>query len=123
MKIFFTHWFPLILYALLIFYISSQRLPELPAPLQIDHIDLIAHFLEYALFAYLAYRVFRKINNKLWQTHLVFITLVISILYGFSDELHQYYVPGRQMSIFDFLANSIGVITSVSLLRIKQINT
>ncbi len=121
MKPILTRWLPFILYAALIFYVSSQKLPELPTPFQIDYIDLIAHFLEYALFAYLCWRAFSTIKTNVLQKHLLFVILVLSILYGFSDELHQYYVPGRQMDVFDFIADSAGAIAVVSLLWIKQV--
>ncbi|MBI4835621.1 MAG: VanZ family protein [Planctomycetes bacterium] len=95
MKIILSRWLPFVLYAGLIFYISSGPLPEIPGPLQIEYIDLVAHALEYALFTWLAYRAFGTI--KALRKQGLFITLLISILYGFSDELHQYSVPGRQM--------------------------
>lgn len=119
MKLLLTHWLPFILYATLIFYVSSQRLPELPILFQINYIDLVAHFFAYALFAYLAYRALSRTPNKVLQKHLLFATLIISILYGFSDEWHQSYVPGRLMSVSDFLFDAFGAIVMVLLLRMK----
>jgi VanZ family protein len=34
--------------------------------------------------------------------------LVISFVYGASDELHQWFVPGRYATIGDLLADSLG---------------
>jgi VanZ family protein len=34
--------------------------------------------------------------------------VIIAVLYGASDEIHQYFVPGRVCDIFDLVADSIG---------------
>ncbi len=120
-KIILTRWLPFILYAGLIFYISNGPLPELPAPLYFNHVDLIAHALEYALFAWLAYKAFVFI--KPLQQHILFVTLLISVLYGFSDELHQYYVPGRQMDVWDFLFDSLGAVVVMIIFKIRHRGT
>jgi len=117
MKLFFTHWLPWLLYAGLIFYVSGQRLPEVPVKL--PDIDKAAHFFEYGLFAFLAYRALSRINNSRFQKNIFLATMIITVLYGFSDELHQYYVPGREMAVSDFLFDSAGGIIVTLLLRLK----
>jgi len=42
-------------------------------------------------------------------------TLLISVLFAASDEIHQYFVPGRQCDIYDFLADTIGIILGLFL--------
>lgn len=116
-----THWLPLILYAALIFYVSSQTLPE--APIQLPDIDKIAHCMEYGLFTFLAYRVFSKINSKAVKKHIFLMVLIVSILYAFSDEWHQLYVPGRQMDSLDFLFDALGTIIITLLLQINDLKT
>lgn len=107
------YWLPFILYAALIFYVSSQPLPELPV--RIPYIDRVAHFFEYAVFGYLAYRALSRLNAKAIKKHLVFAVIIISVLYAFSDELHQFYVPGRVMSVSDFIFDVLGA-TVITLL-------
>jgi VanZ family protein len=119
MKLFFTHWLPWILYAGLIFYVSSQQLPEVPVKL--PDIDKAAHVVEYGLFALLAFRALSTINNKPIRRHFIFVVLIISVLYAFSDEWHQLYVPGRQMDPLDFLYDSLGAIIVSILLKINDL--
>ncbi len=40
--------------------------------------------------------------------HLFALAFVIAFLYGVSDEIHQYFVPGRRADILDVVANGIG---------------
>ena len=37
------------------------------------------------------------------------IATLLSLLYGFSDEIHQTFVPTRNGSLFDILVDSIGI--------------
>lgn len=55
------------------------------------------------------------IGGEYKRKNFIFIAIVFSLLYGISDELHQYFVPGRYLSIKDFMLNSIGI-TIASLL-------
>lgn len=47
----------------------------------------------------------------------VLYAMIASVLYGLSDEVHQYFVPGRTADVFDFLADALGVVFGVILLR------
>jgi VanZ family protein len=40
---------------------------------------------------------------------LFFVCFLIAVLYGVSDELHQYFVPGRYCCIEDVLLDSSGI--------------
>lgn len=44
-----------------------------------------------------------------------FITLGFGFLYACSDELHQYFVPGRSCQFKDVLIDTFGVITGIML--------
>ena len=57
---------------------------------------------------------------SLWRSHVwrvVFIITGISVLYGITDELHQYFVPGRDCSIFDLTADAIGGFSGALIAR------
>ncbi|MEL3900961.1 VanZ family protein [Treponema phagedenis] len=45
----------------------------------------------------------------------VFISFLLSIFWGVVDEVHQYFVPGRECSLADLAADSIGVISALAL--------
>ena len=40
---------------------------------------------------------------------------VMALAYGLSDELHQAYVPGRQSSFYDVLADGAGALLGAAL--------
>jgi len=42
------------------------------------------------------------------KTHIAYIAFVCAVLYGLSDEIHQLFVPGREFSIMDLLADAVG---------------
>jgi VanZ family protein len=44
----------------------------------------------------------------------VVAAVVISTLYGVSDEYHQLFVPGRSFDVFDMLADFIGSVVGAS---------
>lgn len=119
MKLLLTHWLPFILYAALIFIVSSFPLPQVPAKL--PDIDKAAHAFEYGIFALLAFRAFSVINSNLIKKHLLLTAIIVSVLYGFSDEWHQLHVPGRQMDTVDFLFDSLGASIIAILLKMNDL--
>ncbi len=40
---------------------------------------------------------------------MIFVAILVSIIYGFTDEIHQYFVPGRHASLSDIGLNVIGI--------------
>ena len=97
---------PLLLYCLLIFCLSAQsdlgHLSSFPVP------DKIAHLLVYTGFGFLLMRmlVYLKPEQDVVR-HLIWV-LSAALLYGLSDEVHQYFVPGREFSWMDLLADGAG---------------
>jgi len=103
-KIFFYYWLPVILYCLMIFKQSSgPAILILPVP----HIDKLFHLVGYAILAILFCRAFRSLGILNVHT-MMFLNILLSAVYGFSDEIHQYFVPYRSADINDFLADVIG---------------
>ena len=53
------------------------------------------------------------------------MTILICMVYGAIDELHQIYIPGRYASVGDWIADVLGVLIFVSIHKIymKQKNT
>lgn len=45
----------------------------------------------------------------------LYLALVITIVYGFTDEFHQLYVPGRSADIYDMGADALGGIAFIGL--------
>ena len=73
-----------------------------------------AHFFEYAVLGFL-------IGCALFLSRRRFspITAVIcSALYSISDEIHQYFVPGRACRIFDVGVDTLGALTGTLILTL-----
>jgi VanZ family protein len=90
----------------MIFVLSSfSTLPSPPGGLSFYH----AHFAAYAGLGVLTARAlsrgFRRIT---WAV--VAGAIVISTLYGLSDEYHQRFVPGRTFDLLDLAADFVGAV-------------
>ena len=97
-------WLITIGYMGLIFYLSSQS--QLLPPLM-HGTDKIIHTIVYFILAILLY--FSLFKSGVRQ-YLLAISLLLAVIYGISDEIHQYYVPGRIASIGDVVADSLGAL-------------
>ena len=75
--------------------------------------DFIYHVIEYMILSLLLYRAL-KISSKNPQT----LAILITILYAITDELHQYFVPGRIPSIFDVSVDTFGAIAMQSIINV-----
>jgi VanZ family protein len=73
----------------------------------------LMHFLEYTVLALLLMRALTITLPTSSKINL--ITIVFSILYAFSDELHQLLVPGRSFQLIDLLIDFLGIITGTFL--------
>lgn len=103
---FWVYWFPVVVYMLLIFFLSSRStLPALP---RIRYADKICHCIEYAILGYLLTRAFIHEEGSLLSRKALLLAIMIAIIFGLSDEIHQLFVPLRQADIFDLLADSLG---------------
>jgi VanZ family protein len=96
-------WTPVGLWMALIFYLSAQ--PDLPHPTS-SWLDLLvssgAHVF---LFGVLAILWARAIGGRPRRWLLI---LGLVVVYGFSDEFHQYFVPGRHADPWDLLCDALG---------------
>ncbi len=98
-------------YAGLIFYLSSESHPApFLGPLEKYHIDFLIHGVEYALFGILLSNSLGISFPKSPRQILFWAAVILGALYGASDEWHQSFVPMRDSSAVDWLADTIGVI-------------
>jgi VanZ family protein len=99
-------WLPVVIWAALIFTISS--VPSLDSGLGVWDTVLrkIAHVGEYAVLGALLYRAVRREPAA----------IVLGSLYAVTDEVHQSFVAGRHGSPVDWLIDTVGVVAGVLLL-------
>lgn len=120
--------FPAIAWAAAIFIQSSFS--EIPAPeLGFDWQDKIYHAIEYAMLGFLQHRAFFFQKNQFFKSYAGILTWLLGSLYAISDEIHQYFVPGRSADIGDALADVAGISIILLLLglirwiKIKQLKS
>jgi VanZ family protein len=104
------YWLPAVLYAGMIFYMSSQSHPEeqLPSFVLKDISDKVLHAVEYAGLAVLCYRAFRWAAGPSVARQALVLAIVTASIYGITDEVHQFFVPFRESSWLDWLADTAG---------------
>lgn len=130
-RVFLRYWLPLLLWAALIFTASgdaqsavrSSRIigplvrwlfPQLPEPTVEEVVFAVrkaAHVTEYAVFAWLVWRVCRRpVRNdaRPWRWRDALVAWAVVAVYAVSDELHQALVPPRQGSPWDVLLDALG---------------
>jgi len=111
----FLYWAPAVLHAGTIFYLSSQSHPEdqLPLFLLEEVSDKVLHAVEYAGLGGLCYRAFRWGVSGQVASRAFLFAIVTASLYGVTDEAHQLFVPFREASWQDWLADRIGAVIGV----------
>ncbi|HWA05588.1 MAG TPA: VanZ family protein [Ignavibacteria bacterium] len=117
MKNFFKYHFPFILWALIIFVQSSFPAVELPK-VEIISFDKLVHMGVFGLLAGLCYISLIHLSSDSNFTQNAFLwSAIITIIYGASDEFHQYFVPNRSSEVQDWFADIAGIV--IMLLIIK----
>ena len=110
-KIFAYYWLPLIVYCVFIYIQSSYPSPEaLPS---FEFSDKFMHFGAYALMGVLFYRAYQTLPFKTNIQLIVLFSMVSASLYGVSDEIHQSFVPYRDGSFGDVIADVLGAVCGV----------
>lgn len=97
-------WLPVIAYMAMLFGLSSlSTLPSPPGDLSAYDVHIAAYA---GLGAVTARATGKGLRNVSWRA--VLAAIVISSLYGVTDEYHQRFVPGRSFDVLDMLADAIG---------------
>lgn len=74
----------------------------------------LAHFTEYFILGILVINMFNRdnISNK------YLISIILCIIYACTDEIHQFFVPGRSCQVTDVIIDSMGSIMGVYLYKL-----
>lgn len=97
-------------YALLMVYLS---LMPLSGPVGVEHSDKLAHLLAYGVFTLLAFMSATRQRQFL-------LGCVGIVLFGIAMEVLQSFIPGRQMSFWDCIANSLGVLLVLAASQVSS---
>ncbi len=108
-------WFPVFLYSVIIFGVSS--IPNIQGPAGNIPWDKLVHVLEYMPFGFLLTRAIRRTQPS-FSGPILIIVAFLSFLYGMSDEYHQIFIPGRDAALGDIIADTIGGALGGALYRI-----
>lgn len=111
-------WIPLLVWVALIFVLPnipnlSGDGPHLP-----KRFDKVIHFAEYLVLAILFYR--GLVNPRGRERILDFFAVICAgLVVGALDEFTQYYLPQRNSSIMDWLADAAGILAGTSLASVR----
>lgn len=98
-------WAPVALYMMFIFWLSSiSSPPDLPGGVS----DKSAHVLLYSGLGALLVRARAGGWRRPVTLGIAAAAVVMASLYGITDEIHQYFVPPREVEVRDILADAIG---------------
>ena len=106
-----AHLLPAVLWAALIFWLSSMTTLESPLSQGWDFLlRKFAHAAEYAILALLLFRGLPASSRTIKTV----IAFGLAVLYAGSDEIHQAFVPGRFGNGTDVLIDSWGALIALS---------
>ena len=88
--------------AITIFYLSSLNLGSRST----NTISMLYHI---SAFFFLSLFLLISIVRK-EKKNLILLAIMIAIFYGISDEIHQFFVQGRNTSLLDVFLNSLGTL-------------
>ena len=116
---FLVYHLPVVLYAGLILTLSS--IGNLSTP-QVEWfaLDKVAHFVEYALFAFLTFRSFTHLGERIGLNTAALLALLFLVCFALLDEYCQRFVPGRFSDFFDVLSDTFGAGLVVVYLWYRQ---
>ncbi len=102
-------WFVTIVIASTIFYVSSLTFkPETGGAIGVRAI--FYHFLIFFLLSFfLSISLIKGANKNIF---FIILSMPLAIIYGISDEIHQYFVPGRFASIKDIILDTFGILSA-----------
>ena len=107
---------PLMLWMALIFMLSSQpRLIDIDNEAGEKLFFKSSHIIVYGILAWLWWRTLAPQRHIGWPV--LFMALVLTTLYGVSDEFHQSFVSGRHGRLADVFFDAGGALAMILLIR------
>ena len=104
---------PLIIYWIMLFAATSLPAASMPSVAVSDKIKHFSAF--FGLSVLLSLTLLYQDKILLFKKYFLVAALIICSLYGFVDEIHQSFVPGRNSEFLDWVADSLGAAAGVLL--------
>lgn len=118
-KKFVRYHLPPLVWAAIIFVESS--IPGHVFPSTPHGADKLVHVAIFFILGWLSFRAFEYHSSELTSKMSLYLALVVTILYGFFDEFHQLYVPGRSADMYDMAADALGGFLFIAVFLAVQI--
>lgn len=111
-------WAPALAYMGLIWVLSS-----IPTQVSLDSVpfrDKGVHFVEYFVLAALLGRALHLSRGDWSVMRVALVAFGVSAGWGYLDELHQAFVPGRDSNVMDVLADAVGSAVGAAAYSVRQ---
>ena len=109
------NWFGEIVLKILSYFLTYNQ--------SIEFVRETAHAIEFLILGFLILRTIFYSGNTIGK-RIILISLLFSVLYAVSDEIHQIFVEGRVFQLLDIgldsLGATVGVLTSYFLIRKEE---
>jgi VanZ family protein len=102
---------PPVLFAALIIFVSTMSSVS-PPSLGVTWTDKIYHFGEYFVYGLLIFHAFPNVHKSPKRKSLYALLFLFGLAYGAIDERVQYYIPNRDSSPYDWMADAIGYVAA-----------
>ncbi len=101
-----------------LFFLPGEEVPTI-GWMERLHLDKVVHFGLFVILIVLAFwPVVRSENTKAFKLKWLFALAILAIAYGIITEFIQhYFIPGRSFDIWDWVADSCGVMAAVYIVR------
>jgi len=111
-----TLWVPAVVWAALIYYLSSLPGSTFPSPFA--YADKVFHLGMYAVLGYLVARAL-GCSGRAGRV-IMMLALLLCLIYGVSDEIHQSFIPDRVPSVTDIVADVFGSVLGIRIYTRKR---
>jgi len=105
------------IYMGLIFIISSIPGESLP---KVAISDKFIHFVEFGILSWILGKAFRTSNKKIFIKQSAILSIIITIFYGITDEIHQSFISSRYVECYDAVCDGIGAVLAQGIFLIKK---
>ena len=121
-------WLPVVLWAAIIFLFSANPDPykylpeawrylipirEISDSSLAELLGQLMHFLEYAVLSFLMARALHHTLPSSQKINL--LTIIFTMIFALSDEIHQLFVPGRTFQVIDLIIDFLGILFGLFL--------